>query len=53
MHLAEGVGPLLKDGFEQLASPVRGLPELQHQVCKLLTGKTKKISFGSLGGAVI
>ena len=42
-NLLQGADPLLKHGLDQLAGPVRGLPKPLHYVCKLLTGKAKKI----------
>src|SRR6202034_4396740 len=38
-NLVQGANPLPEHGLDQLAGPVRGLPELHHYFRKLLTGK--------------
>ena len=43
---------MAKHGFQQLSGPVGGLPKLDHQIRKLLTGKAKKIFDSSRGCAV-
>jgi hypothetical protein len=52
LDLVEGGGPVAKHGFQQLPGPVGGLPEIDHQIRKLLTGKAKKIFDSSRGYTV-